>query len=220
MTEPRSGGGLSETTKNHCIDLFVASKYNRHTDIFNKYVNKGLLVEEDSITLYSLMKKKFLKKNSERIFNEYINGEPDLFKGKSISNADEIIDIKSSWDLYTFNRAKFGKLNMHYYWQMQGYMWLTNAKKATLAYCLINTPYQIILDEKRKLMWKMGVATDEDEDYLKASLELEFNMTFDDIDKSERVNEIVIDRDDNAIESIKNRVIECRKFVNEKILSF
>lgn len=56
MTEPRSGNGLSETTKTHLVDLYVANKYGRNTDTFNKYVQKGLAVEEDSITLYSRVK--------------------------------------------------------------------------------------------------------------------------------------------------------------------
>ena len=141
MTEPKSkkdrdAGNLSETAKTHLIDLFVANEYKRNTDIFNKYVNKGLMVEEDSITLYSMVKKRFFYKNTERLENDFINGEPDLFIGKDINSADAIIDIKSSWDLYTFMRVKYSKvINENYWCQLQGYMWLTGASQFLYLSC-------------------------------------------------------------------------------------
>lgn len=216
MTDPRlKSETLSETCKNHLVDLFVADKYNRHTDTFNKYVEKGLAVEEDSITLYSRVKKKFFKKNDQRLTNKYINGEPDLFEGIEIKEAESIIDIKSSWDLYTFMRTKFASVNKHYWWQLQGYMALTGAKRSVLAYCLTNTPAQMIFDEQRKLMWRMGIATSENEEYQKACAELERNMTYDDIPLKDRVHEIEIPRDDESIEKIYKKIEDCREYYQQ-----
>lgn len=216
MTEPKyKSEKISETAKTHLIDLFVADKYNRHSDTFNRYIDKGLQVEEDSITLYSRVKKSFFKKNDKRLCNEFINGEPDIFTGIEIAEAETIIDIKSSWDLYTFSRAKYGSINKMYYWQLQGYMALTGAKSSLLAYCLVNTPEQLINDEKRKLMFRMGVATDENKDYLKACKEIERNMTFDDIPMSDRVHEFEIKRDDEAIKRIYERIKLCRDYYQE-----
>lgn len=215
MTDPRSKSEMiSETCKTHLIDLFVAEKYDRHTDTFNKYMDKGLQVEEDSITLYSLVKRRYFKKNDRRLSNDFINGEPDLFDGLEIEVADTIIDIKSSWDLYTFFRAKHSPVNKQYWWQLQGYMALTGAKKAVLAYCLVNTPEVIISDEKRRLMYRMAVATDENPEYIRACEEIDHNMRFDDIPKEDRVHEILIERDDEAIGKIYDRVIQCRLYYN------
>jgi hypothetical protein len=102
-----------------------------------------------------------------------------------------------------------------YYWQLQTYMDLTGATSATLAYCLVDTPPQLIEDEKRRLMWKMGVATSENPLYLEACEELEKAMTFGDIDMRERLIEFKIDRNEADIIKMHARVEECRKWLNE-----
>jgi hypothetical protein len=215
MTESRSKSeGLSETTKTHLIDVYVQSKYGRQTDISNKYVSKGLMVEEDSITLYSLVKKNFFRKNEQHLSNEFIKGTPDLFTGLEITNAETVIDIKSSWDIYTFFRVHTQPLNKMYYWQLQSYMALTGAKKSKLVYCLVNTPETIILDEERKLFYKMNAGTTENPDYIKATEELRKAMQFDDIPMDERVIEIDVERNDDDITRLYERVKQCRVYLN------
>jgi len=219
MTEPRSNaardrGELSETAKTHLIDVFVSNKYGRQTDIQNKYIQKGLLVEEDSITLYSRVTKTFHKKNELPLQNEFIKGTPDLYIGPSIAQADHIIDIKSSYDIFTFFRNLNSDLNSMYYWQVQGYMYLTGAKSASVAYCLVDTPDVIINDEKRRLMWKMGVATDENTDYMEACRELERLLTYGDIPIEERLIEFFVERNQDDIDRIGRRVEKAREYLN------
>ncbi len=216
MTEPKAKGErLSETCKKHLTDVFVSAKYGRRTDISNRYTIKGLQVEEDSITLYSRVKKNYFLKNEERLENKYISGTPDLYMGESIQNADIIIDIKSSWDIFTFFRNLSTDIKKQYYWQLQSYMALTGAKTSKLVYCLVDTPYALIEDEKRKLMWKMNAGTMDDPDYVKACAEIEKNLTYPDIPFEERYIEIDIERNDNDILRIYNRVEECREYMNQ-----
>lgn len=216
MTEPKSKTEtLSETCKTHLIDVYVSNVYGRNDDIQNKFIEKGLAVEEDSITLYSRVKKSFFKKNERHLKNEFIKGTPDLFDGLEIENAELIIDIKSSWDLYTFMRVFTKPVDNKYYWQLQGYMYLTGATKAKLSYCLVNTPQQLIDDEKRRLMWKMGVATDENPLYIEACEELQNSMTFDDIPMQNRMIEFDIERSEADIERIGKRVEQCRQWLTE-----
>ncbi|MFD2921985.1 YqaJ viral recombinase family protein [Terrimonas rubra] len=220
MTDPKlkkdkEAGNLSESAKTHLVDVYVSNKYGRNSDIQNKYIQKGLLVEEDSITLYSRVKKNFFKKNEEHLKNDFIMGTPDLYIGKTIQTAERIIDIKSSFDIFTFFRNINSTLNSSYWWQVQGYMALTGAKSATVAYCLVDTPQVIINDEKRKLMWKMGVATDMDPDYMQACEELERLLTYPDIPMNERVIEFDVFRDDEAIERCYERVLKGRNYLSE-----
>lgn len=220
MTEPRNAadkkaGNLSETAKTHLIDVFVSNKYGRNTDIQNKYIQKGLLVEEDSITLYSRLTKTFYKKNEEPLTNEFIRGTPDLYIGQSINEATHIIDIKSSFDIYTFFRNHNNDLSSQYWWQVQGYMDLTGAKTASVAYCLVDTPEVIINDEKRKLMWKMGCATSESEDFKQACDELDRLMTYADIPLNERLIEFFVERDDEQLEIMRSRVKKAREYLNQ-----
>ena len=216
MTEARSKTEpLSETTKTHLIDVYVANRYGRQEDIQNKYIEKGLAVEEDSITLYSRIKKEVFFKNEQHLSNSWIKGTPDLYTGANIYAADTITDIKSSWDIYTFMRVLTKEVNKQYYWQLQGYMDLTGARSATLAYCLVDTPQQLIEDEKRRLMWKMGCATDESPLFIQACEELQRSMTFGDIALHERLIEFKIERNDADIMRMHQRVEACRQWLNE-----
>jgi len=220
MTDPRAkadkeAGNLSESAKTNCIDVYVSAKYGRHNDVQTKYMTKGNQVEEDSITLYSRLHKKFYKKNEIHLNNEFVMGTPDVFTGESITNAETVIDIKSSWDLYTFHRTNSKDINPIYWWQLQTYMWLTGARKAYLAYCLVNTPVAMIEEEKRRLFYKMNVATTEDPTYLEACEELELSMTYDDIPLNERLIEYEIPRDDAAISRLSGKVIKAREFIQE-----
>jgi hypothetical protein len=216
MTESRSKSEpLSETCKTHLIDVYVQNKYGRQTDITNKYIEKGLQVEEDSITLFSRVKKTFFKKNDQHLSNSFIKGTPDLFTGLEIREAETIIDIKSSWDIYTFFRVHTKELNKMYYWQLQGYMALSGAIKAKLVYCLVNTPETFLIDEKRKLFYRMGAGTEENPEYIKACAELEKAMTFDDIPMNERVIEFEIERNDSDITALYKRVDQARNYLAE-----
>jgi hypothetical protein len=220
MTEPKTkaekeAGNLSESAKTHLIDVYVANKYGRQSEINSKYIEKGLMVEEDGITLYSRVKGQYFKKNADHLSNGYIKGTPDLFTGKNINKADRIIDIKCSWDIYTFFRVLTKDVSSIYYYQLQGYMLLTGAEAATLAYCLIDTPETLINDEKRRLLWKMGVVSEDNQTYQEACEELDKAMRFGDIPMKERVIEFDIPRDQDAIDNIYRKVVKGRQFLNE-----
>lgn len=216
MTEPqKKSEPLSETCITHLIDKFISIKYKRNTDIQSRYTTKGLMVEEDSITLYSLHKKSFFKKNDTWLTDEFISGTPDLYEGEEIKKATRIIDVKSSWDIFTFFRTKNKPVNKNYYWQLQGYMALTGAKSATLAYCLVDTPHPLIQDEKRKLMWKMGVATDQNPDFIEACKEIDKLSIYEDIPMGERVLETVIERNDSDIERLYERAKVCKDYIQK-----
>lgn len=216
MTDSRTKDPLGETCKAHLIECYIAKKYDRHKDVTNKYIEKGLLAEEDSIDLYSLVKGAYFEKNKEVIENDYFIGTPDLFVGTSIREAQIIIDLKTNWDIFTFFQVMHKSMDKKYYWQLQAYMDLTGAKVAKLVYCLVDTPLKLMEDEKRKLMWQMGVADpDTDEAYLKACERIEKNGTYSiDIPKEERYIEFTIPRDQERIEEAHERVKLCREFLN------
>lgn len=209
MTKPRSGSGLSETAKTYLTEVYVNARYNRKKEVTNRYMEKGLKVEEDSITLYSRVKKVPFFKNEQRFANDYIVGTPDHV-------GDFVLDIKSSWDIFTFTNTFQDDLNKKYYWQLQGYMWLTGKQEARLAYCLVNTPDTMIEDAKRKLAWQMGLIDPSvNPEYIKACEEIDRNSIYDDILMKDRVNEIVIPFDQLAIEALQNKIIDCRNHLKE-----
>lgn len=214
MTEPQSkadreAGLLSKTAQKHLIEVYVAEKYGRRKDIQTKQMKKGIQVEDESIRLLSMFMGEDFLKNEERFSNDYITGLPDI-----ITN-DCIIDIKSSYDIWTFLGNMPDKLDSLYYWQMMCYMWLTGKPKAKIAYCLSNTPFGMIEQEKKSLFYKMDVISEESPEFIRESLKLEFNMMFDDMPLSERVLIFNVDRNEDDILRIQNKVEKAREYLEE-----
>lgn len=210
MTESKiKSEPLGETCKEALLACYIEKVYGRSKEVMNKYMEKGLAVEEDSMTLYSLCTKTFHAKNKKEFTNDFFIGTPDIIDGKTI------IDIKSSWDIHTFHKVLVNPINKNYFWQGQAYLDLLGADTFKLAYCLVNTPDQLINDAKRKLLWNMGVATDENEDYIEACAQLELEMTFDDIPQEKRYIEFTIQRDQSAIDAAHKKIELCREFLND-----
>ena len=214
MTEPvtkadKEAGLLSKTAQKHLLDVYIAEKYGRKKDIQTKQMKKGVEVEQESIDLLSMYLKMPFNKNEQRFTNDFISGSPDI-----IDN-DRIIDIKSSYDLWTFIGNIPDKLDNLYYWQMQSYMWLTGTKSAVIAYCLVNTPENIIEQEKYYLLKKMDVATEENPEYVKEAMKIEFNMSFDDISMEERILMFHVSRNEDDILRIQQKVEKAREFLKE-----
>lgn len=208
MTEPRSKSeSLSQTCKTYLRQLYREKKYGRKKDIIGKYIEKGLLNEEDEITLYSRVTRRMYKKNTERINNEWLTGEPDLYEGESIRKATKIIDLKGSWDLFTLPFPD-DTPDKDYGWQGQSYMDLSGAETFTLAHTLCDTPLHLIRKEIDSIKWRTGIDATPEQIF-----QIERNMKFSDIPMNERVVEFVIPRDDAAIQRIHDRVEECREYL-------
>lgn len=195
---------LSEACKKHLIKIYTTLTSGRTKDISSKYMEKGLSLEEDAITLYSLYTGNYYEKNTLRNYNGFIQGEKDF------SDEDTIFDTKVSWDIFTFDATMAVSMKSLYEWQLTGYMWLYNKKKAKLIYALLDTPEALIKNEERKLRYDFVGTEDE---YLEACKEIRFNHTYDDLSIEERIRVIELDLDETKIEQIKNRIIECRKYL-------
>lgn len=237
MTNDRTGKGLGEVAKELIINVWIEQKFKRYELITSKFMEKGKQREEDAITLLSLTKNEFYKKNSERLSNNFITGEPDIFKGENILNAEEIFDTKTSWSANTFFKSINQPLPKDYVMQGHGYMWLTGAARHTVAYCLVNGTLEAINDEKRKAQWKYGLDFETDENYLNEIKQIEINHIFDmqsfkkeypfydfendvwlyDIPKEQRIKTFTFERDEEIIKQIENRVILANQWALENL---
>ena len=219
MTEPKAAadkaiGALSATAKTSLLEVYVKEIYGREKEIQTKPMKKGTLVEDDSITTLSMYDGKIYQKNEIRYENEFITGTPDIVDGK-------VVDIKSSYDLWTFLANIDSKIDKGYWWQLQGYMWLTGLKKAELVYVLSNMPEEMILQEKYYLLKRMNVISEESPEYIKAAAELEKRLKFDDIPVNQRVIKFSFGIDEAALDFIESKVkaarIELERFHNLRI---
>jgi hypothetical protein len=148
MTSPRTKGEvLSETAKSEMIKIAKEDYYGYSSQMTNKYVEKGIEVEDISIELLNTIKFADYKKNTERLTNDFLTGEADINDEKN----DEIIDIKSSWSLETFPALPSDINIKDYEMQLRGYMMLYNRSKASVCYCMVTTPQGLIMYENKLL---------------------------------------------------------------------
>lgn len=139
MTNPRNKTELiSETTKTYIYDYLKEQIYGYRKEISNKYVDKGLLMEDEAIDkAIELLDLPFALKNEKSFENDYFTGTPDII----IEGI--VYDIKCSWDCFTFPFFETEIPTKDYYYQLQVYMNLLGLKKACLVYVLLNTPENI-----------------------------------------------------------------------------
>lgn len=222
----------SLTCKRALIDIYRKIKYGRYYSYSSKYTEKGTKMEESAISLYSLYKNKFFKKNKERIRNGYFDGEPDII------DSDKTIDTKCSWGLDSFPHPAVDSIDSDYELQGYGYMDLTGKRKHVVTYCLVNAPANLIAQAKKDLWYKMNCPEENDDDFMTAKIEIEKNMIFDmkefrgdnpgfdvdcndfweyDIPINERVIEFEINYDEVKMQAIKKRCDECRMWMQENL---
>jgi hypothetical protein len=201
VCEEVKASGLSETCKTYLGELWLEEKYGIYKDVVTHAIMKGLEREEDAITLLAEYREVMMRKNVLRKSNDFITGECDAVD-------DEIWDTKVSWDITTFFNAE---ITSDYQWQGQGYCILWNKPAANIAYCLLDTPanllQQFIDSQIRKLP---DFVTQNEIDQMVQEIRLKH--VFDYIPNNERLKIFHIERDTEKEEQIYERVRECREY--------
>lgn len=123
----------------------VALDWEKDLDL--RMVEKGRIVEDAAIQLYNDVNFITYVKNTERKSTELITGECDIDDPEN----SLIIDIKSSWSKATHPYVLHLGGKKGYEWQLRAYMHLWDRNKAQLAYCLVDTPYELLGYEDEKL---------------------------------------------------------------------
>lgn len=208
MTEPKTNadkekGILSETTKKLIGDIFLFDKFGYKEPLITDPIMKGLYSEQESLKLVqNVLKGQFRAKNIETFENDYLKGTPDIV-------SDIIEDIKTSYTLSSFFHTKISKSD--YYWQMQGYMWLTGKKAAKVIHALLPSSEDAIMNEKKKFFYKFNQQSDHPE-YIKISQQIEHNnKVISIIPESNRVKVIDIPFDENTPELIISKWEKAKK---------
>lgn len=211
---------LSDTCTSYLKEVYVFQKYGKESvggSERSKYTLKGKAVEDESIMMLSRLDEKEYLKNELRLNDNFFTGEADILYNynQDDKTCDFIKDIKSSWDFSTLLSNIGSPLNPMYWWQGQVYMELYGAREYEVAYCLTNMPQDMIDNEKFRIFRLLNAVTEEDAEYLKAVNTMEFNYTFDEIPISERIVKFPFEKDDIAMDKLKTKWQECRKWLAE-----
>lgn len=179
-----------------------------------EYTRKGKTQENEAIALISRVEREVYIKNEVRISNDYLSGEPDIFKGEEIMKATVILDNKCIWDAPGFLYSIHKKPENGYVDQVSGYMDITSASEGYIVKTLVDMPEEIILDYQYKLLKKMNCITTESPEFRDEWAKWERSMRFDDIPKEQRVYKIPVDPfTPERKQMIYDRVKVCREWL-------
>lgn len=204
-TEPRlKSESVSETLKTYLNDWYLGEVFGVDTSISSKYTDKGLQLEDEAIAAYNTVFGTNYSKNDEYFEDDFITGTPDII------GDDEIIDIKCSFSLSSFPLFESKLKNKNYLYQIQGYLRLTGKSKGKIAYVLLDTPEEIIIREAKSIMYKEKLP----ESFLDILIEeVRESQTYSHIPIEKRIVIFDIDRDDTIIESMPEKVLKCRGYL-------
>jgi len=160
---------LPTGAKSYLDTVFNEVFWGRKRILTNKYLDKGLMTEQDVLELHSNVDKVTYFKNNKQFENDYAQGMPDNILQK-------VRDAKANYDLETFQAAT---LTTQYKWQIRGYLWLTGLIEGELMYGLVNNPQHQISNAITTTFYSMGCPDDDNEDFIKAKMQIERNMIFD-----------------------------------------
>jgi hypothetical protein len=133
MTNDRSGKNMGQTAKSYIEQLAKEHFYGYESPIVNRYLDKGINQEIESIQLLNSVRFENYEKNTERIENEWLTGECDILTN------EKIIDIKTSWSLDTFPELPEDIDSKEYEFQGRAYMMLYEKHEFELIYCMVST---------------------------------------------------------------------------------
>lgn len=198
--------GLGETGKTYCKNWLKEQLYNRKIEFSNKYTEKGLIVEDNSLDFIAeTMRYGMILKNEKFFENDFITGTPDAIL------QDHLIDVKNSWSFEQFPLFDKDCPNSDYFYQAQCYMELTGKDFYKLIYCLSDTPMNLI--EKEAFWWCKNNGFDMlEQDVLDRFIK---KMTYPDIKNELKIKVFTIKKDASIIKKIHERVQECRVYIDE-----
>lgn len=211
MTNPRTKKEtLSKTAKTRVQEYALEKNLQIRKDVWSKYTDKGIEVEDESIKLFSRVFGMFgLNKNERNFENDWFTGTPDILSG------DVVIDIKSSWDGTTFPFFETEIPTKDYEYQLQAYMDLTGARRALLVYCLTNAEEYMIQDEVRREAWRRKIIDTDDQAMQELENRVYKQMTFDHIPDDLRVKVFEIEYNAETVAAMQERVELCREYYAE-----
>ena len=223
---------LPTGAKSYCEKWLKEKLYDRRKNFANKYLEKGITCEEESIQ-YAAEHLGWgpVEKNEEWFSDNWMEGTPDVMTElyeHSLGPDNEliemviptVIDMKNVWDCFTMPLFDQIIPTAGYETQLQVYMHLitkeykVNFNDAILCYALMDAPLDVMKKEMRRLSWEegqQGLITDE------ISQRVHREMTYSNLGPELRLKTYNVKRNPEVIEELKVRVKLCRKYIKELI---
>lgn len=225
MSEPKTveekkAGKLSLTCQKELLKIYRKEKYDwDEDDITTPAMEKGTLVQPESIDMYSLLEGKFFQENKEQLENSVFKGTPDVFLGETIRTATQVDDMKNSYLLSTFTDKTVETVTPAQKCQLNVYYDLSGASGGYIVHALMSLPSDMFQKECDRLLWKMAnngeIATEYAPEYIKAVEKLKKKFIYDHMPKNERIFKQFVPKDEELIEKMKVKVPILREWLAE-----
>ena len=184
--DAKKGAVLSKTSITYIKEWLTTEIYGYQKEIKSKYIEKGNLLEDAAIDYaIQVLDLPFVLKNEKHYMDDHFIGTPDIV------TSDEVIDIKCSWDCFTFPLFDDEVPNDDYFYQLQIYMHLTGKRKARLVYVLMDTP--------EHMHWERA-------------------MTYGHLEPKYRLKSFSIDYNNETITMLQMRVVAAREYIQQQLL--
>ena len=179
-------------------------------------MNKGKKQESQAVALLNFVDDVEYKVHKDRIENEYLSGEIDIYLGESVYNASKLTDVKNAWDYPGFLKKINNGLENGQREQVAGYGLITGAEDLEIANCLVDCTEENIEEVKWKVAKKFKAVTIESPEFLKEWAKWERSMRFEHIDPFKRVHKIKIEPfTEFEREKVYEKVRICRTWLQE-----
>lgn len=210
---------LPDGAKTYCEKWLKEQLYDRRKNFANKYLEKGVACEEESI-IYAAENLGWgsVSKNEEWFSDDHFEGTPDII---TELEAPTVIDMKNVWDCFTFPIFEEEIPTKGYETQLQVYMHLVSKEykvpfdNSILCYSLMDAPLNVMEKEMRNLSWEQGqqgLITDE----IRQKVHKE--MTYSDLPSEFRLKTYEVKRDKVVIDELIFRVELCREYIDELLI--
>lgn len=140
---------FGKTALSYIRDCWLRDMFDYDEPVMTNEILKGHLCEDLSLGVLSRnVPGGYRVKNLETFQDEFFVGTPDVV-------GDEFVeDVKSSWSLRTFVSVE--KPDSLYVAQLQAYMKLTGRDRARLVHVLVDTPYELVEEEKKRFYFQFN----------------------------------------------------------------
>lgn len=223
MSEPQSksdkeAGKLGLTAQKELLKIYRRVVYDwDEDDITTPAMEKGTIVQPESIAMYSAVEGKLFTENHDNLQSECFTGTPDLYLGTDIYHAEQVDDMKNSFLLSNFIDKTVEKVTPEQKCQLNVYFSLTGSSKGNIVHALVSLPPEMFQKECQKLFFRMSnngeIATEYAPEYIFEVERLKKKFIYDHIPPEERIFKQPVERDDELIQKMKDKVPVLRKWL-------
>lgn len=202
-------------------DIYVKEKYNKYpVNTYNSNgipMMNGVLNESASLKMVMELNNEEYKVDKSLISSKHVKGILDAYTGKSIKNADKVLEIKTAVSMQSLLQSLVNKevLMTKYKWQAVGYLYLTGANECEIYHVLPSYAPEIVTQLINRYLAKVkGLGLPKND--VNAEINKIKQMTnFDEIPIQERIVKFSIKRDASDIKRMIKKCIEAKKYMKK-----